>query len=66
MSKQKQTPHQAAAIKAMQYLRDKYRAEYSAVYRAEVIAAGGKCHPTKQERIARLQVEIARLESQGA
>ena len=63
MSKQKQNPHQAAAIKAMQYLRDKYRDEYSAVYRAEVIAAGGKCHPTKQERIARLKAQLQLLEN---
>jgi hypothetical protein len=61
----KRTPHAIAQVKAMQYLRDKYRAEYSAVYRAEVIVAGGNVHPTNQERIARLQQEIAQLESKG-
>jgi hypothetical protein len=65
MPNKKTNPHQIAQIKAMQYLRDKYRAEYSAVYRAEVVAAGGKCHPTNQERIARLQQEIKQLESRG-
>ena len=59
----KRTPQAIAQIKAMQYLRDKYRAEYSAVYRAEVVAAGGKCHPSHAERIARLKAQIAELEA---
>jgi hypothetical protein len=64
MPKQR-SPHAIAQVKAMQYLRDKYRAEYSAVYRAEVVAAGGKCHPSHAERIARLKAQLAELESQG-
>jgi len=63
MPKPKNNPHQIAQIKAMQYLRDKYRAEYSAVYRAEVVAAGGKCHPSHAERIARLKAQLAELEA---
>jgi hypothetical protein len=65
MSKQKRNPHAIAQVKAMQYLRNKYRAEYSAVYRAEVVAAGGKCHPSKEERIARLKAQLQLLENKG-
>jgi len=64
MSKQR-TPQSIAQIRAMQYLRDKYRDEYTAVYRAEVVAQGGKVHPSHAERIARLKAELAELESQG-
>jgi hypothetical protein len=54
--------HQSAQIAAMQYLRDKYREEYTAIYRAQVIANGGKVHSTKQEKIAQLKHKIAVLE----
>jgi hypothetical protein len=59
----KRTPQSIAQIKAMQYLRDKYRDEYIAVYRAEVIAQGGKVHLSHAERIARLKEQLAELEA---
>jgi hypothetical protein len=57
--------HQKAASIAKQYLVDKYNAEYKAIYRAQVVALGGNCHPTDAERIARLQAQIKLLESKG-
>jgi hypothetical protein len=65
MSKQTKNIHQAAAIAAKQYLVDKYKSEYKAIYRAQVIALGGKCHPTDEERIARLKAQIKLLENKG-
>jgi hypothetical protein len=63
MSKKVKSLHGAAATKAKQYLIEKYSAEYKAMYRAQVIALGGKCHPSNDERIARLKAEIAKLEA---
>ena len=63
MKKEIKNPHQIAQIKAIQFLRDKYRAEYTAVYRAEVVAAGGKVHPSHAERVARLKEQLAELEA---
>jgi hypothetical protein len=57
--------HARAASLAKTYLIQKYRAEYSAKYRENVIALGGACHPTKEERIARLRKEIEAIESRG-
>ena len=65
MSKQKKNLHQAAASAAKQYLVDKYNAEYKAIYRAKVIALGGKCHPTNEQRIARLKAQLQLLENKG-
>ena len=62
----KETPinlHQKAASAAKQYLVDKYNAEYKAIYRSQVIALGGKCHPTNEERIARLKAQLQLLEN---
>jgi hypothetical protein len=63
MSKQIKNLHQAAASQAKQYLVDKYNAEYKAIYRAKVIALGGKCHPTNEQRIARLKAHLQLLEN---
>jgi hypothetical protein len=57
--------HARAASLAKTYLINKYRAEYSAKYREQVIALGGNCHPSKAERIARLRAEIEAIESKG-
>jgi hypothetical protein len=68
MENNKQTKrhlHARAASLAKTYLIQKYRAEYSAKYRENVIALGGTCHPTKEERIARLRKEIEAIESKG-
>jgi hypothetical protein len=65
MSKQTKNIHQAAATAAKQYLVDKYNAEYKAMYRAQVIALGGKCHPSNEQRIARLKAQIELLENKG-
>jgi hypothetical protein len=65
MSKQKHNLHQVAASQAKQYLVEKYNAEYKAIYRAKVISLGGKCHPTNEERIARLKAQLQLLENKG-
>jgi hypothetical protein len=57
--------HQKAADIAKQYLVNKYNAEYKAFYREQVIAMGGKCHPTIEERIARAEAELARLKGKA-
>ena len=54
--------HQKAMSLAMQELRTKYKSEYQASYRAHVIALGGRVHPSKEEKIAQLQAELARLQ----
>ena len=57
--------HARAASLAKTYLIHKYRAEYKAKYREHVIALGGSCHPSNEERIAALKAQIAAIESQG-
>jgi hypothetical protein len=57
--------HARAASLAKTYLINKYRAEYTAKYREQVIALGGNCHPSKAERIARLREQIKAIESRG-
>lgn len=58
-------PHQKAATKALQTLKHLHMTEYRALYRAEVLAHGGRVHPSKADKIARLKAELARLESKG-
>ena len=57
------TPHAIAQGEARKYLITKYRSEYDAIYRAKVIALGGKVHPSSAERIAKLKEQIAELEA---
>jgi hypothetical protein len=64
MPKQR-SPHAIAQAEARKYLVRKYRSEYDAVYRAQVLALGGRVHPTSAERIANLKAQIAQLESKG-
>jgi hypothetical protein len=56
-------PHQRAATKALQTLKHLHIEQYRALYRAEVVANGGRVHPSKADKIARLKAELARLES---
>jgi hypothetical protein len=58
----KRSPHAIAQGEARKYLINKYRSEYDAIYRAQVIALGGRVHPSSAERIEHLKAEIARLE----
>jgi hypothetical protein len=53
---------QKAQVMAMQSLRDKYKSEYSEMYRQSVILLGGTPRASKEERIAKLQAEIAKLQ----
>jgi hypothetical protein len=55
--------HPKAQSMTMQYLRDKYRTEYTAKYREFVVQLGGGVRPTKEERIAKLKEQIAQLEA---
>lgn len=64
MAKQKYL-HQKAANNAKQFLVRKYYAEYQALYRAQVLAMGGSVHPSREERIAKLKLELALLEGKG-
>lgn len=57
--------HQKAQGKAKQFLVAKYQSEYQAIYRSYVLAMGGKVHPSKEERIAKLKLELALLEGKG-
>ena len=52
---------QKAQVLAVQQLRDKYKSEYSEMYRQAVIMLGGTPRQTKEEKIAKLQAEIAKL-----
>jgi hypothetical protein len=53
---------QKAQVMAVQQLRDKYKSEYSEMYRQAVILLGGTPRQTKEEKIAKLQAEIAKLQ----
>jgi hypothetical protein len=57
------TPHAIAQGEARKHLVNKYRTEYDAIYRAHVLALGGKVHPSKEQRIANLKALIAELEA---
>ena len=57
--------HQKAQQLAVKHLCHKYHEEYTEKYRALVIEMGGRVHPTKAERIAKLKAEIQELESKG-
>jgi hypothetical protein len=59
----KRSPHATAQNEARKYLVKKYRSEYDAIYRARVLALGGKCHPSSADKIAQLKAEIAKLEA---
>jgi hypothetical protein len=48
---------------ARKVLLEKYRDEYNAIYRAEMIRLGGKPRPTKEEKIQMLKTQIAELEA---
>ena len=48
---------------ARKVLLEKYRDEYNAIYRAEMIRLGGKPRPTKEEKIQMLKAQIAELEA---
>jgi len=53
---------QKAQVIATQGLRDKYKSEYSEMYRQAVILLGGIPRATKEERIAKLLEQIKILE----
>jgi len=57
----------SAGVQAQNHARkvlvERHRAEYEEIYRAEVLRLGGKLRLTKQEKIARLQAQIAKLEA---
>jgi hypothetical protein len=57
------SPHVIAQNEARKYLLNKYRKEYDAMYRATVIALGGKVAPTTAEKIEHFKSEIAKLEA---
>lgn len=48
---------------ARRILLEKYREEYNALYRAEVIRLGGKVRPSKEEKIEKLKAQLAELEA---
>ena len=54
---------QKAQVIATQELRNKYKSEYSEMYRQAVILLGGTPRATKEERIAKLLAQIAKLEA---
>jgi hypothetical protein len=62
MTKQSSVHTRAQNI-ARQYIVKKYYEEYYAKYRDLVLAEGGKMRPTKEEQIAKLQEQIAKLEA---
>jgi ClpP class serine protease len=49
---------------ARKVLLEKYRDEYNAIYRAEMIRLGGRPRPTKEEKIQMLKEQIEKLEAE--
>ena len=55
--------HQKAQVLATKRLRNKYNTEYKEMYRDAVTELGGTPRASVEERIAKLQAQIAKLEA---